>query len=601
MLAWSGSRLLAPSLSRGQVEESPLGIWAEVRRRRVPRVVAVYAAAGWVIVEVSATVLPMLDLPEWSPTLILVLILAGFPVAVGLAWAYQLTPDGVVADEGRARAAVVGDSSSPAESPAEVRHGIVVLPFDNMSPNPDDVWFSDGLTEEIITNLSRLHGLRVISRNSSMALKAGRHDTGAIARRLGVRYVLEGSVRKSGDDLRITAQLIDAEDDDHLWAERYIGTMESVFAIQESVARAIAEALEVRLTRAEEDALSDRPIEDVLAYEYYLRGRAALWRFSEDGLDEGLSLVERGIGRVGENPLLLALKGQLLLQYVNTMSRSPGSYGSLLERARDAAEQALSLAPEMASAIYLKGVVLMQQGRPTSSVPLLAKAVTSAPDDPDATMVLGYQLAAAGSRPVLARALLERSVALDPLTPMFRGSLGWEQMFDGDFDRALCGWSEWQELVERGRSTFRLFLAWMHAADGNTAEANRILNATESDSPLHPMGAAAACFRYALAGERENALAAVTPQLSEAALWDDFYSLLMADSYALVGEHEESFRWLEHAIDYGIANPEFLRRHEPFLEPLRSDDRFAGMMEKAVDLSARVTASIPENFARRWT
>lgn len=578
-----------------------MDILAELRRRRVIRVAAVYAAVAWIIVEVAATVLPLLDLPEWSPRLVLVLAVAGFPVAVALAWAFQHTPEGLVPDPTRASPSLADDSAAPAEPSREARRGIVVLPFDNMSPNPDDGWFSDGLTEEIITTLSDLHGLRVVSRNSSMALRAGRHDTSAIADRLGVRYALEGSVRKAGDDLRITAQLIDARSDDHLWAERFAGTMESVFEIQERVARAVAEALQLRLTPAEEDALGARPIEDVLAYEYYLRGRAALWRFSEEGLDDGLSLVERGIGRVGDNPLLLVMKGEILLQYVNTMSRSPGTYGSLLERARDAAERALSLAPDMAPAVFLKGVVLMQQGHPAASVPLVGKAVAGAPDDPASTMSLGYQLAAAGARPTLARALLERAIEADPITPMFRGSLGWAQIFEGEFDRALCGWRDWQEVVERGRSTFRLFFAWMHAANDDLAEADRILEATEADSPLHPMGAAAGFFRSALARDRETALSAVTPQLSEAARWDDLYSLLMADSYALIGELEESFRWLEHAIGYGIAAPEFLRRHEPLLEPLRSDERFEALIEQAVGLSTQIAASIPEEFSDTWT
>jgi TolB-like protein len=153
------------------------------------------------------------------------------------------------------------------------RKSIVVLPFDNMSADPGDAYFSDGLTEEIITNLAHISSLRVISRSSAMVLKGTQKDVRTIGRELDVRFVLEGSVRKAGDDLRITAQLIDAESDAHVWAEKYDGVLEDVFGMQEKVARGIAHALKIRLAAPESERMAHRPFGDIQTYDYYLRAR----------------------------------------------------------------------------------------------------------------------------------------------------------------------------------------------------------------------------------------------------------------------------------------------------------------------------------------
>src|SRR5690349_11462708 len=150
---------------------------------------------------------------------------------------------------------------------------IAVLPFSNLSPDPDNEYFADGLTDEVIAKLSKVSALRVISRTSAMTYKRTTKDIGTIARELGVRYVLEGSVRRAGDRLRITAQLIDGDTDHHLWAETYDGSAADIFAIQERLARVIVDALEVRVTSDEDRRLAARPIVSLPAYECYLRAR----------------------------------------------------------------------------------------------------------------------------------------------------------------------------------------------------------------------------------------------------------------------------------------------------------------------------------------
>ncbi len=167
---------------------------------------------------------------------------------------------------------------------AEASPSIAVLPFGNLSPDPDNEFFADGLTEEVIADLSVIRALRVISRTSAMHFKGTNKDLRAIARELQVRYVLEGSVRRAGMSLRVTAQLIDAENDSHVWAEKYSGSIEDVFAIQEEISRKIVNALQLRLTDAEARGIAERPIDNAAAYDCYMRARHEVYRFTADGL-----------------------------------------------------------------------------------------------------------------------------------------------------------------------------------------------------------------------------------------------------------------------------------------------------------------------------
>ena len=245
---------------------------AELKRRKVYHVAVVYVLVGLAVAQGADWAFDLIELPNMASQLVAILIVLGFPIALVLAWAYEVRPEEPrVAEE--APASVIASSESE-------RKSIVVLPFDNMSPDPGDAYFADGLTEEIITNLSYLRSLRVISRSSAMALKGTHKDLRTIGRELEVQYVLEGSVRKAGDDLRITAQLIDASLDAHLWAERYDGVLDDVFAVQETVSRSIVNALHLELSPAEEQRVSSRPAADPRSYDTLVLARYEWRKFS---------------------------------------------------------------------------------------------------------------------------------------------------------------------------------------------------------------------------------------------------------------------------------------------------------------------------------
>lgn len=283
---------------------------AELKRRRVFRVAAVYAAAAYVVLEASDLMLPRLGVPDWVISLMVLLALAGFVLAVALAWAFEITPDGLrrtdhhSLDAEQSNEPLLGTRSTivafglvllgvgvgagwvlkpkaeeSAIAPAAVaeaddQKSVAVLPFDDMSPGKDQAWFSDGLTEEILNSLARIEEIRVTARNSSFQFKGRAVDVREVGRELGVANVVEGSVRRSGDQLRITAQLIRTADGFHLWSNTYDRHLDAVFAVQLDIAENIARALDVYLDASKRERMVASGTRNPAAFVDYLRGRA---------------------------------------------------------------------------------------------------------------------------------------------------------------------------------------------------------------------------------------------------------------------------------------------------------------------------------------
>jgi len=202
---------------------------------------------------------------------------------------------------------------------------IVVLPFADLSPQKDEEYFCDGMTEEIISHLSHVRDLLVISRSSAMTFRGTKKTIPEIARAVNVRYVLKGSVRKAGNSLRIAAQLIDPSTDAHLWAEKYSGPLDDVFDIQEKVSSSIVDALKVKLQPGEKQRRMDRPIENVAAYDLHIRACHEIWRGTEQGLETAPRLIEKGFDVVGDNEILYADMGLINIMYIDAGIKSAQS------------------------------------------------------------------------------------------------------------------------------------------------------------------------------------------------------------------------------------------------------------------------------------
>ena len=236
---------------------------------------------------------------------------------------------------------------------------IIVLPFENMSSDPDQEYFSDGLTEEIITDLSHIHDLLVISRSSAMTFKRTKQTIPQIAKAVNVRYVLEGSVRKAGNNLRITAQLIDALTDTHLWAEKYSGTLDDVFDIQEKVSQSIVEALKIKLLPEEIQKILARPIDNFQVYDIHIKAQSAILTATDDGLKRALQYINKGLEIIGENEILYADKGHVYMYYIETgIDKGESNF----KKAEECVERIFALNPNSANGYFLRGYINRWRG-----------------------------------------------------------------------------------------------------------------------------------------------------------------------------------------------------------------------------------------------
>lgn len=243
--------------------------WSELKRRNVFQTAALYAVAAWLIMQVGEVTFGPLHFPEWAMTLLVITAIVGFPIVLVLSWFFDITPHGIKKDIGALPESAEGVASQPAKA-SSAGPSIAVLSFDDMSPERDQEYLCDGIAEEILNRLARNKNLRVASRTSSFRFKGQPADIGNIGRQLNVATVLEGSVRKSGDQLRITTQLANTDDGYHLWSHSYDRKLEHIFEIQDDIATRVAEALEVTLKAGPTKACSTTS--DVRAYDYYLQG-----------------------------------------------------------------------------------------------------------------------------------------------------------------------------------------------------------------------------------------------------------------------------------------------------------------------------------------
>ena len=298
-----------------------MAFFAELQRRRVGKVAIAYGAVAWAATEASSVVLPALHVPEWVLTAIVVFLLTGFPIAMALAWIFDVGPEGISRTEPQAPPAaqvklriayaavvvvcmgalgyVLYERGLGRAHAGEPRDSIAVMPFANLSGDPAKDYFSDGMSEELLNLLTRVPGLKVASRTSSFAYKDREVDVRQIGRELGVSAVLEGSVRQASDQVRITAQLIDAESGFHLWSETYDRKLADVFQVQDEIAKAIVDKLKIELAPADQQLAQRQkaPTQNVEAYELYLQGRAIWKRRGAENLKRAIELYQAAIGK----------------------------------------------------------------------------------------------------------------------------------------------------------------------------------------------------------------------------------------------------------------------------------------------------------------
>ncbi len=371
------------------------GFFAELRRRRVIRAVIVYAAVGWVIIEVASTVLPPLGAPDWSVKLVIVLVALGLPIAVILAWIFDLGTRGIertgdangsaVIDLTARPPAIIEQPLHPDFGTADHRRSIAVLPFVNMSGDAENEYFSDGISEEILNLLAKLPQLKVASRTSSSCFKGKEIDIPTVARRLDVAAVLEGSVRRAGNRVRITAQLIDAASDSHLWSETYDRELEDVFAIQDDIASSIVDTLKVKLSQQQRHALQYLATSNAQAYDFYLRGHKYFYEMTRRGFQHAIAMYQQAIeldpGYAAAWAGMADAYSELYRYAVDTPENAA--------KAVEASGRAVDLDPESAEAHTSRGIALSIEKRDVEAELHFEKAIELNPGLFDAWFLYG--------------------------------------------------------------------------------------------------------------------------------------------------------------------------------------------------------------------
>jgi adenylate cyclase len=415
-------------------------LYREVRDRRVARTAILYGIVGFGVAQVADLVLPALMLPDWTLRFVIVLLLLGFPIALVLAWSFDVTAEGVrrarppSAEGGRgvSRSAVlVGlgvvislvaiggfyglssmslETDDPVAARAEGRYAIAVLPLMNMAGGEDNEYFADGITEDILSNLGLVPNFTVISRTSVMRYKASEKSVPEIARELGVQYVLEGSMRRVGDQVRVVMQLIEAGTDVPIWAQTLDRRVEDVFALQSEVARAVVDALRVELTSGVDRRLGRAPTEDIAAYELFIQARDHYYRYSATPMEEAIGMLRQAVVR---DPQFALAHAWLASAYAVSVFNY-GADARRVQLALQSARTALRLQPDLADAHRALGVAYSVAGQIDEGTRALERTIALNPNDFTAFGNLGLTYSLSG-RLDEALELMRRTIAIDPV------------------------------------------------------------------------------------------------------------------------------------------------------------------------------------------
>lgn len=589
---------------------------AELQRRNVIRMAGLYLVGAWLVTQVASTVLPMFGAPDWLPRTVVMLLAIGFLPALAFAWAFELTPEGlkldanvppgesigpqtaqrmdraiivilavalvyfgfdkfVLAPRREASLVTAAQQEGARREAAKVSaKSIVVLPLAN--DDADQQYFSDGLTENLITALSQFDGLQVIGRSSAFQFRDSRESSKAIGAKLGVAHLLEGSVRKLGDTVRINAQLVDATTGRALWSQRYDRPYQDLFALQDEITQAVATALSAKLLdRAKAAAQSDRPPSgNVDAYTAWLQGAFERDLRTVDSYQRAIGYFDRAIEL--DPGYALAYAGRAY-----TGANLAGNFGGdekqrINAQAREDARRALALAPQLAEAHLSMGRVLRNTDLdPVGAAAEYRKAIVLAPDAPRPLQHLGNALANLG-RLDEAMALHQQALRMDPLNADLRRDLG--QLFTsmGRLDDAE---RELRKALELRPEAGRLhgWLAKVEVLRGNAAMALREAEAEPLDSWVRNY---AITLARQIGPDRAVADAAFRDFLAEDAKSGNASAFQVAEIHALRKQPDAAFAWLQRALaahDPGVTELWM----SPFLRRYRDDPRFPAFCRQA--------------------
>ena len=583
--------------------------FAELKRRNVYKVAVAYAVVSWLLIQIATQVFPFFEVPNWAVRLVVLLLIIGFPAALIFSWAFEITPEGIKRESeiepnksitrktGRKLVAITAvlaviaagllvfqfirpKPTAPDSMPVSAiipNKSIAVLPFDNLSRDPDNAYFCEGVQDEILTRLAKVADLKVISRTSTQHFKSTPDNLPQIAKQHGVAHILEGSVQKATDQVRVNVQLINALTDAHLWADTYDRKLTDIFAVESEIAKTIAETLQARLTGSEKSSITKTPTVNPEAYELYLKGRFFSEKRTGADIRKSIEYYDQAIAKDPNYPLAyVGLADSYLLL-------SP--YGDIPPKestppARAALKKALELDDSLAQAHASSGLLATLELDVHRGISELERAIQLNPNYATAHHWLARPLMAIGQSD---RAIAEgkRAIELDPLSLICNADLSWVYFNGHRYDEAEAQARKTLEMDSRF-AVAHYYLGGAFQFKGKLTEAiaeyqkSAELNGDDQYS-LAMLGQA-----YARKGQMEDARK-VLARLSEKPKSRYVAPYALALVLTALGDKAHALDELERGYDEGGFYISLITV-DPFFDDLRGDPRFKALVQKIVAL-----------------
>jgi len=581
--------------------------FTELKRRNVYKVAIAYGVIAWLLIQIATQTFPFFEIPNWMVRSVIVLLLLGFPIALVIAWAFELTPEGLkrteFADElpkkaprNRAWIYVVivagaisvslffvgrytsSKQSGGAELPAK---SIAVLPFENLSRDPDNAYFAEGVRDELLARLSKAADLKVISIRSTEQLKSSLDDLSQIARKFGVANILAGSVQRSSDQVRVNVQLVRGENNTHLWADTFDRKLTDIFAIESDIAKTIAEKLQTKFSGSEERAASAKPTENTEAHQLYLKGRYFWNRRTGENLKKALAYFEQAAEKDPHYALAytgIADSCGLIPIY------SAGTSQEYHPRQRAAAQKAVELDDTLAEAHTSLAFVFAYDFEFAQAVKEFERAIALNPNYATAHHFYAVGTLAALGEFDRAIAEVKRALELDPVSGIISASLGTVYTMARRYDEAIAQGRETVEMHPEFYWAHR-FLGLALELKGATSEA---ITEYRKAFELYDDPVVLALLAHAeVSIGKQNEARQILAQLTEEAKTRYVPAYAFAVIHLALGEKAQALDWLEKAArghDGLFIN---LIKVDPYLDPLRGDPRFEALVSAILSGSVK--------------
>src|SRR6266849_7741135 len=578
--------------------------FAELKRRNVYKVAVAYAVVAWLLIQAASIFLPAFDAPAWVMKIFIIVIIFGFPVAMIFSWAFEITPEGIKLESeiepsksiarrtGRKIVAVtialavvagglfvyqlVRSKSDTPGSPSTAtiaNKSIAVLPFDNLSRDPDNAYFCEGVQDEILTRLAKVADLKVISRMSTQHFKSTPENLPQIAKQLGVAHIVEGSVQKSKDQVRVNVQLINALTDAHLWADTYDRKLTDIFAVESDIAKTVADTLQAKLTSSEKSSIAKAPTANPEAYELYLKGRFFWNKRTGEGLRKSIEYFNQAIAK--DPNYALAYVG-LADSYLLLSSYAAVSPADSLPPARSALKKALELDDSLAEAHASSGLLATLELDLHRALDELKRAVELKPNYATAHHWLALaHLTLAQFDQAISEA--KRAIELDPLSLVINADTSWIYFSARRYDEAEA---QVRKTLEIGPQFFlaHYYLGEVLQFKGRLSEAiaefQKAFELNNDPYSLAMLGQA-----YARNGQKDEAQK-ILARLNEEAKSHYVAPYALALVQIALGDKDRAIEELDQAYQEQETNYLSAIKVDPMLDDLRGDPRFEALVQK---------------------